>query len=65
MQENSTKVCPKCNGTMEKSWLLDSHGGVQKAIDSKPGILNQYFVGDKVQSYICQGCGYIESYLEE
>ena len=55
---SEAKECPKCGGEMVEGKSLMSAGGVTFA---KEG--DQF--GDKIITYYCKNCGYIELYKEK
>lgn len=56
-------VCPKCQGVMTKGHIKDwSYIWVQKQRWTKGSPI--FGKEHKVDTYACQSCGYLESYLE-
>jgi len=53
----SFKKCSKCGGALveEKLW---SYGGIR--IGKKDSLIG--WMGDKIRSFYCENCGYIELY---
>lgn len=64
-----TKICPKCNGKMEKGIILDStQFSSTKARWAKSVGIQLFGVGVKnaktIISYRCENCGYLENYAK-
>jgi len=61
-----TKICPKCGGEMRIGRLVFQLGGSQGNVAwSEKG--GERFVLRElpaIQAYLCQKCGYVESYVE-
>ena len=73
---NTPNTCPKCDGDMEKGWILDSgHSSAFQScwVEGEPEpSLFAFMTGGKtvrgrlrrpIQSYRCKECGYLESYV--
>lgn len=58
------KTCPKCQGRMTKGHIKDwFYVGVQKQRWTKGS--PAFGQEQKVDTYACEACGYLESYLEQ
>lgn len=55
------KICPKCEGKM----VLGNYTGTE--IDWQKGEVPSFLKnnGSKINSYACEKCGYLESYVKK
>jgi predicted nucleic-acid-binding Zn-ribbon protein len=51
--------CPKCNGEMEKGYLLGAWSWISDKKQSNPREAKKIF------GYACKNCGYVEFYLKK
>jgi len=63
---DATRVCPKCNGEMKRGSLVFQAGATQGNVAwvEKGGERFTIKQLPPIQAYLCQKCGYIESYTE-
>ena len=55
---NEVKKCPKCDGEMKNGLRLVSYTEITVAKENQP-------VGDYINVFMCQNCGFIELYKEK
>jgi len=51
--------CPRCNGVMEKGYLLGAWSWISDRKQSNPREAKKIF------GYACKNCGYVEFYLKK
>ncbi|HRO04270.1 MAG TPA: PF20097 family protein [Terricaulis sp.] len=71
----SNLTCPKCQGGMQKGWVLDSAHGGSRAISTwvegepKPSIWLGLKLGGAtpipLESWRCKRCGFLENYAKD
>lgn len=61
-----TKVCPKCGAEMKRGRLVFQLGASQGNVawSEKGGERFALKELPEIQAYLCQKCGYVESYVE-
>lgn len=64
--ENEIKICPKCGGKMKKGWMVDTayfgttiQQGWSSSVKKRILGAEDY----KVNTWACEQCYYLESYL--
>ena len=55
---HEVKKCPKCDGDMKKGFRLGSYTEITVAKEGE-------IVGDYIDVFMCQNCGFIELYKEK
>ena len=67
-RSSTTAVCPKCNGSMQHGYLLDTRKGPAIQASWVPGVPQPGFLAMKVPklcpvfAWRCRDCGFLEFY---